>query len=129
MLSTPANASQQSAPGTPVAGPRPGRSRATEPQVRTGLTRVAESRADGPAAVPATKHFRSTESAFAWPVRFDENRGGAMIIRPMLGADADAVLAIYQAGLDGGQASFEVRAPDWAGFDAARLPAHRLVAV
>jgi L-amino acid N-acyltransferase YncA len=43
-------------------------------------------------------------------------------------ADAGAVLAIYQAGLDGGQASFETRAPDWPAFDAGRLPAHRLVA-
>lgn len=49
-------------------------------------------------------------------------------IRPMTGADADAVLAIYQAGLDGGQASFEVDAPTWAAFDAGRLAAHRLVA-
>jgi L-amino acid N-acyltransferase YncA len=44
-------------------------------------------------------------------------------------ADAADVLAIYQAGLDGGQASFEVTAPTWAEFDATRLPDHRLVAV
>jgi phosphinothricin acetyltransferase len=50
-------------------------------------------------------------------------------IRPMLGTDAAAVLRIYQAGMDGGNASFEHTAPDWAGFDAARLPAHRFVAV
>jgi phosphinothricin acetyltransferase len=43
-------------------------------------------------------------------------------------ADADAVLAIYQAGLDGGQASFETVAPTWAEFDRTRLPGHRLVA-
>lgn len=43
-------------------------------------------------------------------------------------ADAGAVLAIYQAGLDTGQASFETRAPDWAAFDAARLADHRYVA-
>ena len=42
--------------------------------------------------------------------------------------DAAAVLAIYQAGLDAGHASFETTAPDWAAFDAGRLPAHRLVA-
>jgi len=52
-----------------------------------------------------------------------------MIIRPMTEADAGAVLAIYQAGLDTGEASFETAAPDWAGFDGSRLPAHRLVAV
>ena len=52
-----------------------------------------------------------------------------MIIRPMAPGDAEQVLAIYQAGLDGGQASFETRAPSWAAFDAARLPDHRHVAV
>jgi L-amino acid N-acyltransferase YncA len=44
-------------------------------------------------------------------------------------ADADEVLAIYQAGLDTGQASFETAAPAWAAFDAGRLSGHRLVAV
>ncbi|MEU6020051.1 N-acetyltransferase family protein [Micromonospora sp. NPDC047134] len=52
-----------------------------------------------------------------------------VMLRPMTAADADRVLAIYQAGLDGGQASFETVAPSWAAFDAGRLPAHRLVAV
>ena len=47
----------------------------------------------------------------------------------MRDADAPAVLAIYQAGLDTNQASFEITAPDWAGFDAARRPEHRFVAV
>ena len=36
-------------------------------------------------------------------------------------SDATEVLAIYQAGLDGGQASFETTAPDWPAFDAGRL--------
>src|SRR5258705_7555375 len=49
-------------------------------------------------------------------------------VRPMRPDDAAAVLAIYQAGLDAGHASFETTAPDWAAFDAGRLPAHRLVA-
>lgn len=52
-----------------------------------------------------------------------------MKIRPMQDADADAVLRIYQAGLDTGQASFETVAPSWAAFDAGKLPAHRHVAV
>ncbi|MCI4061134.1 N-acetyltransferase family protein [Micromonospora sp. R77] len=43
--------------------------------------------------------------------------------------DAAQVLAIYQAGLDGGDASFETTAPTWAAFDAGRLADHRLVAV
>ena len=47
---------------------------------------------------------------------------------PMEPADAGQVLAIYQAGLDTGQASFETTAPAWEHFDAAKLPAHRHVA-
>ncbi|KAB1915584.1 GNAT family N-acetyltransferase [Micromonospora sp. AMSO31t] len=50
-------------------------------------------------------------------------------VRPMTAEDADAVLAIYQAGLDAGDASFETAAPTWPAFDAARLPDHRFVAV
>jgi phosphinothricin acetyltransferase len=46
----------------------------------------------------------------------------------MLAEDAPQVLAIYQAGLDTGQASFETVAPAWEAFDAARLPGHRHVA-
>jgi phosphinothricin acetyltransferase len=52
----------------------------------------------------------------------------SVVIRAMAAGDADQVLAIYQAGLDGGQASFESRAPGWAAFDAGRLPGHRHVA-
>ncbi|MEV4492931.1 N-acetyltransferase family protein [Micromonospora coxensis] len=50
-------------------------------------------------------------------------------VRPMTAVDAEQVLAIYQAGLDGGDASFETVAPTWAAFDAGRLAAHRFVAV
>src|SRR5436305_8362780 len=56
------------------------------------------------------------------------SRPAGIIIRPMTGADAAQVLAIYQAGLDGGEASFETRAPAWEAFDAAHLPSHRHVA-
>lgn len=49
-------------------------------------------------------------------------------VRPMTPADADAVLRIYQAGIDGGDATFETQAPTWEQFDARRLPQHRLVA-
>lgn len=52
-----------------------------------------------------------------------------LTVRPMAADDAARVLAIYQAGLDGGHASFETSAPTWAAFDAAKLPAHRFVAV
>ena len=46
----------------------------------------------------------------------------------MTGAHAAAVLAIYQAGIEEGNATFETRAPDWAAFTADRLPGHRFVA-
>jgi L-amino acid N-acyltransferase YncA/2-polyprenyl-3-methyl-5-hydroxy-6-metoxy-1,4-benzoquinol methylase len=51
-----------------------------------------------------------------------------LLIRPMRDADAAEVLAIYQAGLDTGQASFEAAAPAWEAFDAGKLPLHRYVA-
>jgi len=51
-----------------------------------------------------------------------------LAIRPMLPADGEQVLAVYQAGLDAGDASFETAVPSWADFDAARLPEHRHVA-
>jgi L-amino acid N-acyltransferase YncA len=47
----------------------------------------------------------------------------------MTGDHADAVLAIYRAGIEEGDATFETSAPDWAAFTAARLPAHRYVAI
>ena len=52
-----------------------------------------------------------------------------MRIEPMTGAHADGVLEIYQAGIDEGNATFETRAPSWPEFSAARLPAHRFVAL
>jgi L-amino acid N-acyltransferase YncA len=51
-----------------------------------------------------------------------------VVIRPMEPADAGQVLAVYQAGLDTGLASFESTAPGWEAFDAAKLPGHRFVA-
>ena len=51
-----------------------------------------------------------------------------VVIRPMGSADAGQVLAVYQAGLDTGQASFETAAPDWEAFNAAKLPGHRFTA-
>ncbi|MEV0150422.1 MULTISPECIES: N-acetyltransferase family protein [unclassified Nonomuraea] len=54
--------------------------------------------------------------------------GPGMEIRPMREADADEVLAIYQAGLDTGQASFEITAPSWEGFTSGKLPHLRCVA-
>ncbi|MER5604001.1 N-acetyltransferase family protein [Streptomyces sp. NPDC002265] len=42
---------------------------------------------------------------------------------------AEQVLAIYQAGIDEGNATFETLAPTWEAFDAAKLPGHRFAAL
>jgi phosphinothricin acetyltransferase len=52
-----------------------------------------------------------------------------MAVTAMLPAHADAVLVIYQQGIDGGDATFATEAPTWAEFDAGHLPEHRFVAV
>ncbi|MFV2179282.1 GNAT family N-acetyltransferase [Actinomadura sp. LOL_016] len=54
---------------------------------------------------------------------------GEVRIVPMGDEHADRVLAIYQAGIDEGDATFETAAPGWREFDAAKLAEHRLVAV
>ena len=50
-------------------------------------------------------------------------------IVPMTAAHATEVLAIYQAGIDEGNATFETRAPSWEEFDAGKLKEHRFVAL
>jgi len=50
-------------------------------------------------------------------------------IEQMTAEHAQQVLAIYQAGIDEGNATFETQAPGWAEFSAARLADHRLVAL
>jgi len=50
-------------------------------------------------------------------------------IAAMLPEHAAQVLAIYQLGIDEGQATFETTAPAWEKFDAGKLPAHRHVAL
>jgi L-amino acid N-acyltransferase YncA len=50
------------------------------------------------------------------------------MIRNMTPDDRDAVLAIYQSGIDTGHATFESQAPDWAHFDEGKLSEPRLVA-
>jgi phosphinothricin acetyltransferase len=50
-------------------------------------------------------------------------------IKAMTSAHSAAVLAIYQAGIEEGNATFETRSPSWQAFSAARLPRHRYVAV
>jgi phosphinothricin acetyltransferase len=50
-------------------------------------------------------------------------------IEAMTSEHGAAVVAIYQAGIDEGNATFETRAPDWQAFSAARRPGCRYVAV
>ena len=50
-------------------------------------------------------------------------------VTAMTDRHADAVLAIYQAGIDEGNATFETTAPTWDAFDRSHLEAHRFVAV
>jgi L-amino acid N-acyltransferase YncA len=49
-------------------------------------------------------------------------------IEPMTYAHSGAVLAIYQAGIDERNATFETQAPPWGEFTAARIAPHRYVA-
>jgi phosphinothricin acetyltransferase len=51
------------------------------------------------------------------------------VIVPLAPEHAGQVLAIYQAGIDEGNATFETVAPVWEAFDAAKLPEHRFAAV
>ena len=47
-----------------------------------------------------------------------------------LGAEhAEQVLAIYQAGIDEGNATFETDPPSWEAFEAAKPPEHRFAAL
>ncbi|WUS97843.1 GNAT family N-acetyltransferase [Streptomyces sp. NBC_00708] len=54
---------------------------------------------------------------------------GSVLVVPLTAGHADEVIAIYRAGIDEGNATFETTAPTWADFDAARLPEHRFAAV
>ena len=52
-----------------------------------------------------------------------------MRIEPMTAKHATAVLTIYQAGIDEGNATFETSAPTWDEFSSKRMPEHRFVAL
>ncbi|MFH8836536.1 GNAT family N-acetyltransferase [Streptomyces sp. NPDC017868] len=54
---------------------------------------------------------------------------GSTPVVPLTAAHAAEVIAIYQAGIDEGNATFETTAPTWEQFDAAKLPEHRFAAV
>ncbi|AEW95208.1 MULTISPECIES: GNAT family N-acetyltransferase [Streptomycetaceae] len=51
------------------------------------------------------------------------------VMVPLTAEHAEQVLAIYQAGIDEGNATYETKAPTWAAFSAAKLPEHRFVAL
>ncbi|MET9774592.1 N-acetyltransferase family protein [Streptomyces sp. NPDC006367] len=51
------------------------------------------------------------------------------VVVPLAAEHAEQVLAIYQAGIDEGNATFETSPPSWEAFDAAKLPGHRFAAV
>ncbi|MFJ6250589.1 MULTISPECIES: GNAT family N-acetyltransferase [unclassified Streptomyces] len=51
------------------------------------------------------------------------------LVIPLTADHADQVIAIYQAGIDEGNATFETTAPTWEQFDAGKLPEHRFAAV
>jgi phosphinothricin acetyltransferase len=53
----------------------------------------------------------------------------AFRVVPMRPEHGDAVRAIFTEGIDMGHATFELSAPTWDEFDAAKLPDHRFVAV
>lgn len=53
----------------------------------------------------------------------------AIAIRPMTTTDWPEVEAIYRAGIDTGDATFEAEPPTWEAFDGSRSRDHRLVAV
>ncbi|MEV5343753.1 N-acetyltransferase family protein [Streptomyces sp. NPDC052676] len=57
------------------------------------------------------------------------NQASSAVIVPLTAEHAEQVLAIYQAGIDEGNATFETAAPDWETFDAAKTAEHRFAAV
>ncbi|OEJ95566.1 GNAT family N-acetyltransferase [Streptomyces thermolilacinus] len=57
-----------------------------------------------------------------------EDPTGVLVV-PLTEEHAEHVLAIYQAGIDEGDATFETAAPTWEAFDAAKLREHRFVAL
>ncbi len=52
-----------------------------------------------------------------------------VVVVPLLPEHAAAVQRVYADGIATGQATFETEVPDWDGWDRARLPEHRFVAV
>lgn len=51
------------------------------------------------------------------------------VVVPLTAEHAEQVLAIYQAGIDEGNATFETSPPGWEAFDTAHLEEHRFAAL
>ncbi|WP_405144374.1 GNAT family N-acetyltransferase [Sphaerisporangium sp. NBC_01403] len=81
----------------------------------------------GGALTLAADHGGGVHSAIVQATKPASSPG--ITIRPMRATDATQVLAIYQAGLDTGNASFETTAPTWENFDQGKLQRLRYVAV
>jgi L-amino acid N-acyltransferase YncA len=58
-----------------------------------------------------------------------ESGASSTLIVPLVAEHGEPVLAIYQAGIDEGNATFETAAPSWEAFDAAKMPEHRFAAL
>ncbi len=52
-----------------------------------------------------------------------------LTFRPIHPEDADAILRIYQEGIDTGNATFTAKAPDWSGWDSGHLQSCRIAAL
>ncbi|MCX4482134.1 GNAT family N-acetyltransferase [Streptomyces cellulosae] len=51
------------------------------------------------------------------------------VVVPLTAEHAEQVLAIYQAGIDEGNATFETSPPSWEVFETGKLPEHRFATV
>ena len=93
---------------------------AIERRVRTLLAELGVRPAVGPAVGPADRLDARLGVSDAAP--------SPVGVRPMRVEDWPAVAEVYAEGIAGGDATFETEVPSWAGWDAAHLPDHRLVA-
>ncbi|MFD4688956.1 GNAT family N-acetyltransferase [Streptomyces sp. NPDC058463] len=55
--------------------------------------------------------------------------GLSAVVTPLTAEHAEQVLAIYRAGIEEGNATFETSPPAWETFDGAKLPEHRFAAL
>ena len=80
-------------------------------------------------AQTAAPESAPTRSALGTPVPGAFVPGEQIRVEPMRDAHGAEVLAIYQAGIADGNATFETTVPSWPEFSVARLAEHRFVAL